>query len=287
MKRARLKIMATPIGNLRDISLRALDELRHADVIFAEDTRMARRLIDGLGVTLKDGARLISCHSRNEKQRAHVVLEHLDKNHHVILLSDAGSPGISDPGSLLVQEVIASGYEVETLPGPSAPVTALMGAGIDTTRFAFLGFLPERKSLRKQMITESSQAGLALVIFESAIRTPKLLQELFDLLGTRRVVVARELTKLYECFHRGTLGNPLDPPLVVKGEIVVIVEAQKRKNLSADFSPADFETFITAHLETGLHVKEVATLVAEHFGVKGKDAYVMVMACKQAKYSEK
>ena len=147
-----LKIIATPIGNIRDISLRALDELKAADIILAEDTRHTKALLNALGVTLKDSVRLISCESRREASRGELVLKFLEQNLKVVLVSDAGTPTLSDPGSLLVQAVVAGLGAIEVIPGPSAVTAALMGAGIDTTRFAFLGFLPQKKSARKKII---------------------------------------------------------------------------------------------------------------------------------------
>jgi 16S rRNA (cytidine1402-2'-O)-methyltransferase len=220
-----LKVIATPIGNMRDITLRAIDELKAADLIFAEDTRHSGRLLKALGIELKNGARMLSCFSGREERRAVLAIDALNKNQSVALISDAGCPGINDPGSLFVQAVLEQGLSVEVIPGPSALSASIMGAGIDLTRFAFLGFLPRRKSQRQRLIEEAKNGSLGMVIFESPFRVAALLDELSILLGPRRVVVARELTKIHESFHRGSLGSPLLPPLVTKGECVVLIEA--------------------------------------------------------------
>ena len=222
-----LKLLATPVGNVNDISLRAIDAIKTADAIFAEDTRHSLKLINALGLGLKPFCRLISCDAHRETRRIDLIVEKLRAKENVLLLSDAGSPCISDPGSLLVQGVVNAGFGVEVIPGPSAHVAALMGAGVDTTRFAFLGFLPQKTVQRKRLICGSAGLGLALVIYESPLRVSKLLDELHVLLGEQRVVVARELTKAFETFHRGVLGHDLMPLFVDKGECVVIVEAHR------------------------------------------------------------
>ncbi|HXW52591.1 MAG TPA: 16S rRNA (cytidine(1402)-2'-O)-methyltransferase [Myxococcota bacterium] len=276
----RLKILATPIGNIRDISLRAMDEIKRADVIFAEDTRHSLKLIQALNIELKPDCRLVSCDAHKERDRIDVVIARLLANDQVLLISDAGCPTISDPGSLLVQGVLQKGLAVEVIPGPSAHSTALMGAGIDTTRFAFLGFLPQKKTARKKLIESAASAGLALVIYESPLRVLELLDELFLLLGARRVVVARELTKLHETFHRGVLGSPLDPPVVEKGECVVVIEAGDKTKEKSE-QAQDIGEFIETQLAQGESAKDVAKLVAAMFNMKKKTAYDLVITSRR------
>lgn len=280
---SKLKVIATPIGNLGDISRRAIDEIARADLILAEDTRSALKLINFLGIGLKPETRIISCHSQMEEHRAQVVAERLRAKDNVVLLSDAGCPVISDPGSLLVQGVVAEGFDVEVIPGPSAHSAAIMGAGIDTTRFAFLGFLPQKGGVRKKLILCSAEAGLALVIYESPLRVGDLLKDLFDLLGPRRVVVARELTKLFETFHRGHLGQQLVPPLVEKGECVVIVEAGPlgKINIEEDHDTL-LRDFIMLKIDENCSTKDIVKAVVSQFNIKKSDAYNLVI-----KYAEK
>lgn len=277
-----LKIMATPIGNIRDISLRAIDEIKRADVIFAEDTRHSLRLFEALSIPLKPDCRLISCDTHKEQQRIDVVAARLLANDHVILIADAGTPTISDPGSLLVQGIVEKGFRIEIIPGPSAHSSALMGAGIDTTRFAFLGFLPLKKTARKNIIVSAIDAELAVVIYEAPQRVLDLLDELFSLLGERRVVVARELTKLHETFHRGNLGSPLDPPFVEKGECVVVVEGgfKREQKVEADQSET-LSQFIEANLSSGHSPKDVARMVSGKFTMKKKAAYDLVLKAQK------
>lgn len=271
-----LKLIGTPLGNIRDISLRAMEEIERADCILAEDTRQSLKLIRALGLNLKQGCRLVSCNSQSEQKRISAVVKRLSVKEQVIFLSDAGCPVISDPGSLLVQGVLDHGFMVEVIPGPSAHSAALMGAGIDTTRFAFLGFLPKKKSARKDLIEPCAKAGLALIFYESPRRVDKLLVELFELLGPRRVVVAREITKLYETFHRGKLGAKLDPPVLDKGECVVVVEASMPSGPKNDLK-SDVPSFIKAELLNNTSAKDVAALVANTFDIKRNAAYQMVL----------
>ena len=274
-----LKILATPIGNIRDITLRALDELKSADVILAEDTRHTKSLLNSLGIVLKDSVRLISCDSRREESRSEYVLKLLEQNLKVVLVSDAGTPTLSDPGSLLVQAVVAGLGAIEVLPGPSAVTAALMGAGIDTTRFAFLGFLPQKKIARKKLIESASQAALALIFYESPLRTQALLDELYQLLGPRRVVVARELTKLYETFHRGTLGEPLSPALVQKGECVIIIEAQSPSKLLEPTKEQNQE-IINLIKNSQESSKDLVLLLVNKYQLKKKSAYELVLSLR-------
>lgn len=274
-----LKIIATPIGNIRDITLRALDELKNADIILAEDTRHTKALLSALSVTLKDSARLISCDSRREESRSEYVLKLLAQNLKVVLVCDAGTPSVSDPGSLLVQAVVAGLGSIEVIPGPSALTAALMGAGIDTTRFAFLGFLPQKKNARKKIIESAALAGLALIFYESPLRSQALLDELFQLLGPRRVVVARELTKIYETFHRGTLGEALNPGLVEKGECVIIIEAQSAPKL---LGPSQEQGQEIINLINNSHEssKDLVHVLVEKYKFKKKSAYELILSLR-------
>lgn len=273
-----LKIVATPIGNLRDITLRAIDEIKKAQVIFAEDTRHSLKLISGLGIELSNNCRLISCSSQNESERIKVAVQRIKRGDSVVLLSDAGCPTISDPGSLIAQGVIDAGYDIEIIPGASALSASLMGAGIDTTRFAFLGFLPQRTIKREKLIKNSAFSELSLVIFESPLRVKKLLDELYKLLGERRVVVARELTKLHETFHRGILGQELTPPIINKGECVIIVE--KIASLKPNDDLQNIDKFIADELQKNRRTKDILKDLIDNFSIKKNEAYSMILKLK-------
>jgi len=216
-----LYICATPIGNLRDITLRVLDVLEQADLVACEDTRHTRILLDRHGIS----ARLVSFHDHNEEQRLAALLPLLREGKDVALVSDAGMPGLSDPGFSLVRACAAEGIPVTVLPGPSAISTALVVSGLPTDRFAFVGFLPRGKTKLIEQLAAFEGTGAALVAFESPRRVRASLQVIGARWPDRGLAVCRELTKLHEEVIRGTAAGILerlaDP---VRGEIVLVIE---------------------------------------------------------------
>lgn len=259
-----LKIIATPIGNLEDMSPRAIHALKESQVILAENITHSRKLFNSIGLDLSD-KKLVSCSPPEEPKRIPIVLERLEQGACVALISDAGAPTISDPGGRLISAVIEAGYKIEVIPGPSAIITALMGAGLVANRFAFLGFLPKKGKERQRLIQDSYTAGLALVIFESPNRIQETLEDLFKLCGPQKVVVARELTKHFETFHRGLLGQDLKPALVKKGELVIIIEVQTEAQ-KAEIPEKAFE-------KAALGNKALAKQLAAQYGISVKEAY--------------
>ncbi len=220
-----LYLVATPIGNLEDISLRAIRTLQEADVVACEDTRHARILFERHGIRPR---RLVSYHSHNEKSRAAELAEELRTGASVAVVTDAGTPGISDPAWAIVREAIGLGIEVIPIPGACAAIAALSASGMDTTRFVFEGFLPLKKG-RRARIARIAAEDRSVVIYESPFRIKRLLEELIAACGpTRRVALAREITKIHEEFVRGTIPEVLAQveqhfPESVKGECVVIL----------------------------------------------------------------
>jgi 16S rRNA (cytidine1402-2'-O)-methyltransferase len=220
-----LYLVATPIGNLEDMSLRAIRILQEADVVACEDTRHARILFERHGVRPK---RLVSYHSHNEKSRAIELAEELRAGASVAVVTDAGTPGISDPAWAVVREAIGLGIEVIPIPGACAAIAALSASGMNTTRFAFEGFLPLKKG-RRARIAQIASEDRSVVIYESPFRIKRLLEELLAACGPeRRVALAREITKIHEEFVRGTIPEVLAAvelrfPETVKGECVVIL----------------------------------------------------------------
>lgn len=278
---AKLQIVGTPIGNIEDGSPRVMRVLSEATVILAEDTRQARNLLHLFSIS-SDGKRIISSNSYNEKSRVSQVIAELQLGNNVALVTDSGAPCISDPGGQMVQAVAEAGFDVEVIPGPSAPIAALMGAGLIATRFAFLGFLPLKGSERKRIIVDAAKAELALVLFESANRIDKTLGDLFDWCGARKVVVARELTKKFETFHRGILGATLNPDLVYKGEMVVVVETASQ---SKEIDPANLENLVSDELNVNpelleLPAKEIAKHIAAKIGCSRSIVYPLVVEIK-------
>lgn len=217
-----LYIVPTPIGNLRDITLRALDILQEVELIACEDTRVTARLLDYHGITTP----VTPYHEHNARRVRPELLRRLGAGASIALVSDAGTPLISDPGYRLVLEAKEAGYPVTVLPGPSSVLTALAGSALPTDRFLFIGFPPPRTSARREALLEVAQVRASLVVFESARRIAGSLADMRDVLGDRQAVVAREMTKRFEEFRHGTLSELAThytrsgPP---KGEVVIVV----------------------------------------------------------------
>ena len=216
-----LYLVATPIGNLEDITLRALRTLRECDVIAAEDTRRTGLLLKHFGISKP----LLSYFQFNEARRSEEILERLGRNEKVALVTDAGTPGISDPGERVVRAAVTAGFRVESVPGPSALIVALTASGLPTDEFHFIGFLPHKSGQRRKRLEALKSVPGTLAIYESPFRIEKLLQELSEIMVERQVVVARELTKKFEEFLRGNPAELLETAKKrrLKGEFVVLI----------------------------------------------------------------
>lgn len=265
---AMIILAATPIGNLGDASRRLVEVLSAATVVAAEDTRVAQRLLAGLGV--ENRPRLIALHDHNERERAAELVE-LARDQDVVLLSDAGMPTVSDPGFHLVEAAAAAGVGVTALPGPSAVLTALAVSGLPTDRFTFEGFLPRKQGERLSTLRAVAAEPRTMVFFESPNRLAASLTDIATALGAdRRVVVCRELTKLYEEVRRGTAAELAAWAAEgVRGEIVVVVAG-------APARAADPETAVQqvlALVAAGSRLKEAAAEVAEATGLGKRDLY--------------
>ena len=229
LTRATLYLVATPIGNLEDITLRALRTLRECDVIAAEDTRRTGQLLNYFGISRP----LLSYFRFNEAKRSEELLARLARGEKVALVTDAGTPGISDPGERVVRAAIAAGFRVESVPGPCALIAALTASGLPTEEFHFVGFLPVKSGQRRKKLEALRGVPGTLAFYESPYRIDKLLGELNELFPTAHVVLARELTKKFEEFLRGTPAELLEiaKKRSLKGEFVVLVSrhhTQKR-----------------------------------------------------------
>lgn len=223
---ATLYLVATPIGNLEDITLRALRTLRECDVIAAEDTRRTGQLLNYFGISKP----LLSYFRFNEAKRSGEILQRLARGEKVALVSDAGTPGISDPGERVVKAAVAAGYRVEPVPGASALIAALTASGLVTEEFHFIGFLPVKSGQRRKKLGSLRDTPGTLAFYESPYRIEKLLAELNELFPTTTVVLARELTKKFEEFLRGTPVELLEiaKKRSLKGEFVVLVSRDTR-----------------------------------------------------------
>lgn len=228
-----LYLVATPIGNLEDITLRALRTLKECDLIAAEDTRRTGQLLRHFGISKP----LLSYFKFSEAKRSEELLERLGRGEKIALVTDAGSPGISDPGERVVKAAIQSGFRVEAVPGPSAVVAALTASGLPAGEFHFIGFLPHKSGQRRRKLESLKTFEGTLVLYESPYRVEKLLGELAEIFGARHVVLARELTKRFEEYLRGRPAELLDVirQRGAKGEFVVLVgEAVQSEDLSAN-----------------------------------------------------
>ncbi|MDF1850300.1 MAG: 16S rRNA (cytidine(1402)-2'-O)-methyltransferase [Verrucomicrobiales bacterium] len=232
-KQASVRLIATPIGNLGDISYRAVESIRNADIVACEDTRHSSRLLSHLEIRDKE---LASLHDHNEEAKANQLLERVLNGDELVFLSDAGMPTISDPGYRLVNACIEKGVAVEVIPGPCAVTTALAGSGMPTDAFYFGGFLPVKSGKRERILSESLNRPETSVFFESPYRVLKTLRCLSSLDPDRPVCVARELTKKFETYHRGTAERLVEEfsDTKVRGEITLLIRGSgKRKSKRA------------------------------------------------------
>lgn len=272
MKKGTLWLVATPIGNMEDITARALRILGEADIVACEDTRRTMPLLARHGVR----KRLVSYYGAREKGKARELIALLLEGKNVALVSDAGMPGISDPGALVVREAIGEGIDVIPVPGATAVAAALAASGLDTARFSFEGFLPKRAQERRERLVELSHDTRTLVFYESPRRVAETLRGMLHVIGDRRAVVARELTKIHEEFIRGTLSDVID--LVgggeVRGEVVIVLAGAQEET---DWTKVDLPAYVR-HLEEklGIDRKSALKLAARLSGVSKSGLYRQV-----------
>ena len=263
-----LYLVATPIGNLEDITLRALRILKEVALIACEDTRHTRRLLNHFGI----GTPTISYHDHNERARAPELVERLRQGASIALVTDAGTPGISDPAYRLVAAAITAGIRVVPIPGPTAFVAGLIASGLPTDTFLFAGFLPPRKMARRNRLTELREERATLVLYEAPHRIGETLCDALEILGDRPAVLARELTKLHEEFRRGTLAelqrrHETDPP---RGEIVLLIGGRTADEPAASTASLADEV---DQLAPAYSRNEALKIVARRRGITRRDAY--------------
>lgn len=274
--------MATPIGNLEDLTQRALRVLREVDLIACEDTRHTGKLLNHFGIETKN----ISYHEHNERERAAEVCSLLESGKNVALVSDAGTPLISDPGFRLVTSAIEEGISVVPIPGASAVVTALAASGLPTDQFYFAGFLPSRANARRAKLEELAAIPATLVFYEAPHRISAALGDAMDVLGNREAVVARELTKLHEEFARGKLSElaqRFSGAKKIRGEIVLIISGNPPAAESRHDAPTSGQLADRVReLETkGLDAKAALKQAARELGLKRDAAYRLMETQKK------
>ncbi|BCZ49160.1 ribosomal RNA small subunit methyltransferase I [Clostridium gelidum] len=275
MKNGKLYLVPTPIGNLKDITLRALETLKEADFIAAEDTRQTLKLLNHFEIKKP----LISYHKFNEQSKSDKIIDLLMEGKNVALVSDAGTPGISDPGSVIVGRCIEKVIDFEVLPGATAITTALVYSGLDTTKFLFRGFLPRENKDRKIITDELLKSQETLIFYESPHRLIDTLTFLLETFGDRRIAICRELTKIYEEIYRDTLKQALlyftqNKP---RGEFVLVLEGKKLEDIKEEKKEAwinlSIEEHILKYINDGINKKEAIKLVAKERELPKSEVY--------------
>ena len=264
-KVATLYIVSTPIGNLKDITYRAVEILKTVDYILCEDTRTSKTLLNYHQIDRP----LISFHDFNKEEKQEDIINLLRNNNNLALISDAGTPGINDPGYELIKEVIKCGYHVVSIPGASAILTALVSSGLVIQPFTFLGFLPKKQGDKKTVLESYIKRKETLVLYESPLRVKRTLEILYQVLGNRNLVLARELTKLFETITRTNLEQVQTLDIDTRGEYVILVEG--------DHEPVNYELSIEDHvkqfIKDGQDEKTAMKTVAKLRGVTKSEVY--------------
>ena len=283
MEQGKLYLCATPIGNLEDITMRVLRTLKEVDLIAAEDTRNSIHLLNHFGIRTP----MTSYHEYNKIEKAYALIERMREGKNVALITDAGTPGISDPGEDLVRLCYEAGIEVTSLPGACACVTALTLSGLPTRRFCFEAFLPHDKKEKQQILEELKTETRTTILYEAPHRLVRTLKELQEALGDRRTTVCRELTKRYETAFQTTLAQAIrcyeekEP----KGECVIVLEGRSRSALQKEEQARWEELSVTEHVrhytEQGLDRKEAMKQAAKDRGLSKREVYAMLLEAER------
>jgi 16S rRNA (cytidine1402-2'-O)-methyltransferase len=273
IRKGALYIVATPIGNLEDITLRAIRILKAVQIIAAEDTRRTRILLSAYQISTP----MTSLHDHIEDKKSGMLISRMNEGMDVAIVSDAGTPGISDPGYVLVSKAIAQGIKIIPIPGTSAVITALSVSGLPMDSFAFYGFLPSRSGKRNQFLSALIDEKKTLVFYESPKRLTQSLRNIADILGDRKVVVSREMTKVFEEIMRGTVGEVLNQlqGRVVKGEVTLVIEGKGKE--SPSFSDDEIlAKFRTLWKRSGASRRDIIEKLAKELGIPKKRVYRLV-----------
>lgn len=275
MAYGKLYLVPTPIGNLKDITLRALEVLQNVDIIAAEDTRQTLKLLNHFNIKKK----LYSYHQHNEQGQSENIITKLAEGLNIALVSDAGTPGISDPGSVIVAKCIEKDIAFEVLPGATAITTAVVYSGLDTTKFLFRGFLPRENKDRKIIIEEIINAKETLVFYEAPHRLLDTLTYLKDTLGNRKIAACRELTKLHEEIVRGSIEECINHFVEKRprGEFVLVIEGKSEEEIKAEkealWSDLTIQDHILKTIESGIDKKQAIKIVAKERNLPKNEVY--------------
>lgn len=265
----KLYLVATPIGNLEDITLRALRVLKEVDLIAAEDTRTTLKLLNHFDIKKP----LISNHRHNEENREDILIAKLKEGQNIAVVSDAGTPGISDPGEVIAKKAIEEGIEVIPIPGACAAISALIASGLDTKEFAFFGFLPLNKKLRKEKLEEIEQESKTAIIYEAPHKLKETLKDLSDIIENRHIVLARELTKIHEEFIRGDISEIINKSENLKGEMIILIEGAQKEKKENFLNTLDLKEHYKFYESQGLEKKEIIKKIAKDRGVGKNEIY--------------
>lgn len=265
----KLYLVATPIGNLEDITLRAIRILKEVDVIAAEDTRHSLKLLNHLEISKP----LISYHRHNEDIKTNLLIEKLLNGENIALITDAGTPAISDPGEVIVKEAIRNNIEIVPIPGACALINALITSGLDTKEFAFYGFLPLNKKLRANKFEELKKEKKTMIIYEAPHKISNTLADIYKNLGDVNIVLAREITKIHESFIRGKVSEIIDQMKDIKGEMIILIEGNDfvEEPQNREMSIEDQYSF---YEKKGFSKNEIIKQIAKDNGVKKNEIYM-------------
>ena len=265
-----LYIVATPIGNLEDITLRAIRILKEVDLIAAEDTRNTLKLLNHFEISKP----LISYHRHNEEIKSDNLINKLKNGENIAIVSDAGTPGISDPGEVIVRQAIENGIEIIPIPGACAAINALIASGLDTNEFSFIGFLPLNKKLRKDKLNKIKNETKTLIIYEAPHKLKNTLDDLKDIVENRKIVLARELTKMHEQFIRGDINKIIQVSDTLKGEMIIIIEGAKNVEEENSLNNLSLEEHYKYYENLGLLKKDIIKKISKDRGVNKNDIYM-------------
>ena len=266
--KASLYVIATPIGNLSEVSNRVIEALNECEYVFCEDTRVTGQLLAHLNIKKK----LVSAYENIEKQSANKVIELLKENVNVAFTSDAGYPGISDPGHIVIQEVIKNDFNVVVINGPSALIQSVLASGLPTDHFYFYGFLNAKQSARIKELEDLKEFKHTMIFYQSPHKILSCLTDMLEVFGDRRVCLCRELTKKFEEYIRGTISEIIPICESLKGEMVLVVEGYVKPE-SEEVSLTDCVTLIDKEIKNGLTTKEAIKKVASQTNVNKKELY--------------
>jgi 16S rRNA (cytidine1402-2'-O)-methyltransferase len=265
----KLYLVATPIGNLEDITLRALRILKEVDYIAAEDTRTTLKLLNHFEIKKP----LISNHRHNEDDREDFLINKLKEGKNIAVVSDAGTPGISDPGEVIAKKAIEENIEVIPIPGACAAINALIASGLDTKEFVFIGFLPLNKKLRKEKLEEIKEENKTSIIYEAPHKIKDTLNDLKDIIGERKIVLAREITKIHEEFIRGNIDEIIEKSQNLKGEMILLIEGNNEIVKENILNNLSLEEHYNVYEKQGLNKKEIIKKIAKDRGVNKNNIY--------------